>query len=58
MDDFKMTYPLVKDLRIFSWIPQVLGSGFSCLNMNLEAENEGRSYERRMTIQVADRQKL
>ena len=32
--------------------------GFNGSNMNLEVENEGKNYERRMTLQVSDAQKL
>jgi hypothetical protein len=57
-DDYALSYKVVKNSKLFGWIPQILGSSYSCVNMNLEPENEGKNYERRMTIQVADRQKL
>ena len=56
-DEFRLAYPSLRNIKLFTWVPQI----FESLNtefMNLDAENEGKSYERRLTVQQVEMQKL
>ena len=55
--EFSMIYKQVKNHELFTWIPSI----FESLNthfMNLNAENEGKNYERRLTAQQNDITKI
>ena len=56
-EDWKRTYAEVKGLPLFSWVPAIV-EGLKEDNMNLEVENEGRSYERRLTVQHNERMRM
>ena len=49
LENWKPNYHLVRDNALFSWVPHVL-EGLKAENMNLEVENEGKGYERRLTV--------
>jgi len=49
-EDFKLYYGNVRHISLFSWVPSLV-SGFKEENMNLEPENEVKSYERRLSVQ-------
>jgi len=54
IEDLTRCFHHVKSFALFAWLPD-LNSGFRKENMNLEAENSNKNYERRLSVQQLDR---